>query len=259
MVLDYRGTYLGDFRRQLGDGLYQVQKTISAPVNWLRWTQRQLVSREQLISANNALLQNQLRAGEQLQQTAALSRENARLRGLLKARDRVQHPVAMGEILSLDMDPLRRRVVLNQGLKEGAFAGQTLIDAHGVVGQITRTYQHNSEALLITDQHHAVPVAILRNGLLTIAMGTGDPERLSLPFLTRNANIKPGDLLVTSGLGGAFPAGYPVGLVITVDGSGGDAFLEVTATPAARLSQLQEVLLIFPENPSPPIKGSSTP
>ncbi len=99
--------------------------------------------------------------------------------------------------------------------------------------------------ILITDPDHAVPVEIVRNGLRTIAMGTGDLERLSLPFLTRNADIKAGDLLVTSGLGGAFPAGYPVGTVTTVDGSSGDAFLEVAAKPAASLDRLHEVLLVF--------------
>jgi rod shape-determining protein MreC len=108
----------------------------------------------------------------------------------------------------------------------------------------------------VTDPDHAVPVEVVRNGLRTIAMGTGDLERLSLPFLTRNADIKPGDLLVTSGLGGAFPGGYPVGTVTKVDNSSGDAFLEVVATPAASLDRLREVLLVF-QQPGPAVPAAT--
>jgi rod shape-determining protein MreC len=151
----------------------------------------------------------------------------------------------VGEILSVDMDPLRHRVMLNRGGRDGAYEGQALIDARGVVGQITRDQRDSSAAILITDPDHALPVEIVRNGLRSIAVGTGDLKRLSLPFLTRNADIKIGDLLITSGLGGAFPAGYPVGRVTQVDGSSGDAFLEVSAVPTADLDRLHEVLLVF--------------
>jgi rod shape-determining protein MreC len=174
-----------------------------------------------------------------------LRAENARFRALLDSKSRVPDRVVVGEILAIDMDPFRHRVILNKGGRDGAHVGQALLDAGGVVGQITRDRGDSAEALLVTDPDHAVPVEVVRNGLRTIAMGTGDLERLSLPFMTRNADIKVGDLLVTSGLGGAFPAGYPVGTVTRVDGSSGDAFLEVAATPAASLDRLREVLLVF--------------
>jgi rod shape-determining protein MreC len=109
-----------------------------------------------------------------------------------------------------------------------------------------RAQVYSSEAILITDPDHAVPVEVVRNGMRSIAVGTGRLDQLSLPFLTRNADVKAGDLLVTSGLGGGFPAGYPVGTVTTVDGSEGDAFLEVMAKPAASLDRLHEVLLVLP-------------
>jgi rod shape-determining protein MreC len=187
---------------------------------------------------------------------AALQAENARIRALLDSKSRVPDRVVVGEILAIDMDPLRHRVILNKGGRDGAYVGQALLDAGGVVGQITRDRGDSAEALLVTDPDHAVPVEIVRNGLRTIAMGTGDLERLSLPFMTRNADIRAGDLLVTSGLGGAFPGGYPVGTVTKVDGSSGDAFLEVAATPAASLDRLREVLLVFQE-PGPALGDGS--
>lgn len=245
MFLDHRGTYLEEVRAYLGAAMYPLQVAINSPAAGARWMRENLALRERLINENATLRREALTARAELQRLAALQAENARFRALLDSGTRVPDRVVVGEILAVDMDPLRHRVVLNKGGRDGAYEGQALIDASGVVGQITRDQQDSSEALLVTDPDHAVPVEIVRNGLRTIAMGTGDLERLSLPFLTRNADIKPGDLLVTSGLGGAFPAGYPVGTVTTVDGSSGDAFLEVAAKPAASLDRLHEVLLVF--------------
>jgi rod shape-determining protein MreC len=245
MFLDHRGTYLEQVRAYLGAAMYPLQVAINSPAAGARWMRENLALRERLITENATLRREALANSAELQRLAALQAENARFRALLDSRTRVPDRVVVGEILAVDMDPLRHRVILNKGGRDGAYEGQALIDASGVVGQITRDQQDSSEALLVTDPDHAVPVEIVRNGLRTIAMGTGDLERLSLPFLTRNADIKAGDLLVTSGLGGAFPAGYPVGTVTAVDGSSGDAFLEVAAKPAASLDRLHEVLLVF--------------
>ncbi|MBL8201095.1 MAG: rod shape-determining protein MreC [Chromatiales bacterium] len=247
MFLDHRGTYLEEVRAYLGAAMYPLQVAINSPIAGARWMRENLALRDALISENATLRREALTASAELQRLAALQAENARIRSLLDSKARVPDRVIVGEILAVDMDPLRHRVILNKGGRDGAYDGQALIDATGVVGQITRDQQSSSEAILITDPDHAVPVEIVRNGLRTIAMGTGDLERLSLPFLSRNADIKAGDLLVTSGLGGAFPAGYPVGTVTTVDGSSGDAFLEVAAKPAASLDRLHEVLLVFQE------------
>jgi len=260
MFLDHRGTYLEEVRAYLGAALYPLQIAINSPVAGARWMRENLALRERLITENTALRREALAASAELQRLAALTAENTRIRALLDSKARVPDRVVVGEILAVDMDPLRHRVILNRGGRDGAYEGQALIDASGVVGQITRDQQSSAEAILITDPDHAVPVEVVRNGLRTIAMGTGDLDRLSLPFLTRNADIKPGDLLVTSGLGGAFPAGYPVGTITTVDGSSGDAFLEVAAEPTASLDRLHEVLLVFqqrgtaaaPAVPAPP-------
>ncbi len=268
MFLDHRGTYLEEVRAYLGAAMYPLQVAINSPAAGVRWMRENMALRERLITENAALRRDALAASAELQRLAALRAENERIRALLDSRTRVPDRVVVGEILALDMDPLRHRVILNKGSRDGAYEGQALIDAGGVVGQITRDQQDSSEALLITDPDHAVPVEIVRNGLRTIAMGTGDLELLSLPFVTRNADIKAGDLLVTSGLGGAFPAGYPVGTVTTVDGSSGDAFLDVAAKPAASLDRLHEVLLVFqqrgaaastPETPGPAAAAAASP
>jgi rod shape-determining protein MreC len=174
------------------------------------------------------------------------------VRALLDSTSKVGDQVLIAEIVAVDMDRFRHRVVINRGSANGAFVGQALIDAHGVVGQVTRDRGASAEALLITDPDHAVPTQVVRTGLRTIAVGTGDLERLSLPFVARNSDIRRGDVLVTSGLGGTFPAGYPVGTVSEVRGDSGEPFLAVTATPAARVDRVREVLLVIPQPQPPP-------
>jgi rod shape-determining protein MreC len=264
MFLDHRGTYLVQVRAYLGAAMYPLQVAIDSPTAGMRWVRENLALSQRLLAENADLRRESLANRAELQRLAALQAENARFRALLDSRARVPDRVVVGEILAVDMDPLRHRVILNKGSRDGAFDGQALIDAKGVVGQITRDRGDSSEAILITDPDHAVPVEIVRNGLRTIAVGTGDQERLSLPFLTRNADIKAGDLLVTSGLGGAFPPGYPVGTVVTVDGSSGDAFLDIGAKPAASLDRLHEVLLVFLQagsaaSPAEPPPASAAP
>lgn len=250
MVLDHRGGYLEQIRVYLGAAMYPVQVAIDSPAAGLRWMRENLALRERLIAENRALRERALADAASLQRMAALQAENSRFRALLDSKARVPDRVVVGTILEVDMDPLRHRVVLDKGGQDGALEGQALLDAGGVVGQITRNQIYASEAILITDPDHAVPVEVVRNGLRTIAVGTGSLEQLSLPFLTRNADVKAGDLLVTSGLGGTFPAGYPVGTVTNVDGSSGDAFLEVSARPAASLDRLHEVLLVYSPPPT---------
>jgi rod shape-determining protein MreC len=247
MYFDHKGTWLEQARSRAGEALYPLQIAINSPAAGLRWMRENLALRRQLIAENAALRQSALMDAAELQQLAALKAENQRFRALLQSKSRIEGRVVVAEVLAIDTDPQRHRVVLNKGSRDGIRVGQALLDAGGVVGQITRDRGDSAEALLVTDPDHAVPVEVVRNGLRTIAVGTGNLERLSLPFLTRNADIRDGDLLITSGLGGAFPPGYPVGLVTVVDGSAGDAFLEVDAEPLASLDRLHEVLLVFPE------------
>ncbi len=259
MFTDSRGSYLAQLRSVLGAAVYPLQVAIDSPRRGFAWLGENLALRERLISENGQFRRDALVTGAELQKLAALQAENARLRSLLDSTTRIPDRVVVAEVLAVDLDPLRQRVVLNRGSRDGAYEGQALLDAGGVVGQITRDRGSSAEALLITDPDHAVPVELVRNGLRTIAVGTGDRQRLSLPFLTRNADVVVGDLLVTSGLGGAFPTGYPVGTVALVDGSEGEAFLAVTAEPAASLDRLHEVLLVFHQDERPAAPASPPP
>jgi len=148
-------------------------------------------------------------------------------------------------VLSVDLDPYRQRFVLNRGLSDGVFVGQPILDRFGIVGQIVDVGQWTSEAVLITDADHAIPVVVNRTGLRTIAVGTGDLGRLRLPYLTNSADIEAGDLLVSSGLGEVFPAGYPVARVLDLRARPGQAFADVMAEPVSALDRDQEVLLVF--------------
>jgi rod shape-determining protein MreC len=247
MVLDHRNQHLVQIRSMIAEALYPLQQAVDAPFRATRWARDNLASRSQLIAANERLRADLLVQAGKLQRMAALEAENARMRALLDSTAKVGDQVLIAEIVSVDMDRLRHRVVINRGGADGAHVGHALIDAHGVVGQIVRDRGTSAEALLITDPDHAVPAEIVRTGMRTIAVGTGDLDRLSLPFMARNSDVKAGDVLVTSGLGGAFPAGYPVGTVREVRGDSGEPFLTVSATPAAQLDRIHEVLLVTPQ------------
>jgi len=164
---------------------------------------------------------------------------------MLEARSRMRNQVRVAEIMSASSNPFRHVIVVDKGTTDRVYNGQTIVDANGVVGQIIEAGILSSQGILISDPDHALPVEINRNGLRTIAVGTGEFDRLNLPFLPNNADIAQGDLLVTSGLGGAFPAGYPVGIIETVTVKPEEPFAVVTATPTAALNQIREVMLVW--------------
>jgi rod shape-determining protein MreC len=157
----------------------------------------------------------------------------------------VRDQVRVAEIMSVDANPYDHSLVIDVGSQDGVFDGQALVDADGVVGQVIKTGLMTSQAMLISDSDHALPVEVNRNGLRTIVVGTGEIDRLDLPFVVNNADIRAGDLLVTSGLGGAFPAGYPVAVVESVTRIPQEPYASVTAMPAASLGQVREVMLIW--------------
>jgi rod shape-determining protein MreC len=170
------------------------------------------------------------------------------LRDLLAASEELREDrVLIAEILSVDLDPYRQRFVINRGSADGVYVGQPLLDANGVVGQVEAVSAMTSEALLITDLDHAVPVAVERNGIRTIAEGTGDSTLLRLTNLPNSAQVRPGDRLVTSGLGGVFPSGRPVAIVEEFTQRPDQNFAYVTARPVSELDRDQEVLLVWNE------------
>lgn len=245
MVLDHRQNHLGAVRKAISVAVYPIQLVVDAPFRLWDWIREGTRSRNQLQLELSHLQAERLITKAQLQQLSALKAENARLRDLLEARSRVRDDIRVAGIMAVDANPYRHNIVIDIGEREGAYDGQAIIDAVGVIGQVIETGMTTSQAMLISDPSHSLPVEVNRNGLRTIANGTGEIDRLDLPFITNNADIQPGDLLVTSGLGGAFPAGYPVAIVETVNRIPQEPFADVTATPTASLDQVREVMLIW--------------
>lgn len=245
MVIDHRQNHLGAVRQAIGAAVYPLQVIVDAPFRLWEWVRDGTADRNQLQLELSRLQAERLLTNARLQRMTALEAENARLRDLLEARAQVRDEVRVAEIMAVDANPYRHNIVIDIGEREGAYDGQAIVDVAGVIGQIIETGLTTSQAMLISDPSHSLPVEVNRNGFRTIANGTGEFGRLVLPFVTNNADIRAGDLLVTSGLGGAFPAGYPVAIVDTVNRIPQEPFADVTATPAAALDQVREVMLIW--------------
>lgn len=248
MYLDHRENHLDAVRKGIGAAVYPVQLIVDAPFRLWAWLAESTVSRNELQLEVDRLKAERLLTNARLQRLTALEAENARLRALLDARARVRDEVRVAEIMAVDANPYEHNLIIDVGSRDGVYDGQAIVSADGVVGQVIKTGLTTAQAVLISDADHALPVEINRNGLRTIAVGTGEIDRLDLPFLPNNADIRAGDLLVTSGLGGAFPAGYPVATVDAVTRIPQEPFANVTAKPAAALDQVREVMLVW----SPP-------
>ena len=245
MVFDHRQNHLDTVRKAIGTAVYPVQVVVDAPFRLWGWIRESTTSRNELQLELSRLNAERLLTQARLQRQTALEAENARLRDLLEARSQVRDEIRVAEIMAVDANPYRHNIVIDIGERDGVYDGQAIIDAEGVVGQVIETGLTTSQAILISDPSHALPVEVNRNGLRTIAIGTGEFSRLDLPFLPNNADIQPGDLLVTSGLGGAFPSGYPVAKVDTVNRIPQEPFADVTAVPSSALDQVREVMLIW--------------
>jgi rod shape-determining protein MreC len=258
MLLDSRGQHLVRVRQALSVVLYPVRVAVDLPFSTWAKLSDTFADRDALIAENQQFRRERLETESRLQRLAALERENARLRELLDSTERVARRSIVAEILAVD-PRYRQRLDLNRGLVDGVYVGQALIDADGVVGQVVRVGPLTSEAMLITDAESAVPVSVNRNGLRTIAYGTGDSSRLRLPHLTNNAKIEVGDLLVSSGLGGVYPRGYPVGRILEVTRQPDQAFAEVVAEPVSSLDRDREVLLVWnePDEAPPPAEAAA--
>lgn len=247
MTLDHRQKHLESVRAGLSVLLYPIQYAVHAPFRAGRWLMETLATRESLLDENARLREQQLLTDARMARFEALEAENARLRRLLDSSVRVAERVLVAEIIAVDMDPFSRRILLNKGLKDGIYEGQPLIDAQGVMGQIEHVNQVSANALLITDPGHALSVQINRNGQRAVAVGRGASDTLELLHLPNTADVVEGDLVVASGLGQRFPAGYPVGTVSSVQSDTGRPFASVVVVPSASLQRNREVLLIWPQ------------
>jgi len=229
----------------LAKAVYPLHVIANLPLQISGWTQDLFSTKSQLYAENQDLKRDNLILQAQQQKFAALENENIRLRDLLESSLKVKDRVLIAELVSVDLDPYKHQVLINKGANSGVFEGQPVLDANAVMGQITRVTPYTSTVLMITDSSHSLPVQILRTGQRAIAEGTGDIEHLSIPHLPNNTDIEVGDLLVTSGLGGRFPPGYPVATVTEVKRTKGKAFIDIVATPNAQLNHTREVLLVW--------------
>ena len=245
MTVDHKAHHLQAVRSILSTLVYPLQLAVNLPIQWGHWTAENLASRGSLVEENRRLRRELLVIGPRLEKYAELEAENHRLRHLLDSAEKVGERVLVAELLAVDMDPFSRRIVLNKGTRDGVSSGQSLVDSHGVMGQVVQTGPFSSSALLITDPSHAVPIQIQRTGLRAVAVGTGNANQLGLLHIPNSSDVRVGDLLVTSGLGGRFPSGYPVGRVVSVERDRGQPFASVSVEPSARLERNREVLLVW--------------
>jgi rod shape-determining protein MreC len=245
LVLDHRFHHLQQLRSTLAFITSPLQYLADLPFSLSRWLGEVGASRESLLEDNRELREQNLRLRAELQRYEALKAENMRLRDLVDSSFKVGDRVLVAELSSVDLDPYKQQVLINRGSASGVFAGQPVLDAHAVMGQVTAVTPLSATVVLITDTSHALPVQVLRNGLRTIALGSGRIDELRLPYLPTDSDIVEGDLLVTSGLGGKFPPGYPVATVVRIDRSPDAPFAEVLARPRAHLDRSREILLVW--------------
>jgi rod shape-determining protein MreC len=245
MVLDQRGKWLVQARVYLSAAAYPLQLAVSSPALAWRWTQDSFTARATLEAQNEVLRARDRELSLKVMRFEALARENAELRGLRTALPSVADHWLAAEVVEVALNDQREHLLINRGSRNGVFKGQAVMDNYGLLGQTIRVSPWSAEVILITDVEHAVPVEVERTGVHTILVGTGDPESLTLPYLPANADVMPGDLLLTSGLGGVFPQGYPVARIAEVRRDKVQALPQIRATPLAHVGALHEVTLVW--------------
>ncbi|HSG87702.1 MAG TPA: rod shape-determining protein MreC [Pseudomonadales bacterium] len=246
MAVDHRTTLVAPVRSALS--------TATAPLFWLAdgpYSVFEGISGLIFLHDDNAHLRDEvLSMSVRAQRISALEEENARLRALLGSSRRVEGRVLFAEVIGLSPDPLREMLVVDKGDAAGVRPGLAVLDSDGLVGQVIETGAFDARILLITDLSHSTPVQVLRNGYRAILRGTGDPQALQLQHVPNTADVQEGDRLITSGLGGRFPPGYPVGEVVSVVHESGAPFATVVARPAAQLARSRHLVVVTdPDSP----------
>ena len=250
MFMDQRGHYVPRARSALEQAFEPVFFLVSWPGEAWRALAEHTRAREDLIAENERLRQQVFQVSGSMQTLDALRRENQRLRTLLDATQGKPYAFRFAEMKRVDLDPFAHKIWIDRGRDEGVFMGQAVIDGQGVVGQVEAVHAHLATVRLISDPDHALPVQINRTGLRTVAFGLGETSRLSLPNVPLEADVREGDLIVTSGLGDRFPGGYPVARVASIDREPGQTFARIEAAPLAALDRGLEVLLISTPRPA---------
>jgi rod shape-determining protein MreC len=246
MVADYRGHYLARVRQYAAVAVEPVYRIAAMPADAARTVRLAIADRQALTQENQRLREALLLTQARLNRLGAVAEQNTRLKELLDVQHSLGLGVQLAKLIDIVLDPYRQRITLDAGARQGVVVGQAVLDAYGVMGQISEVLPTTSTALLITDTSHALPVVIERTGLRTIAYGSGSSDRLDVPNIPVSADVKAGDKLLTSGLGGSFPAGFPVGEIVSVAAEPSGMFAVAVARPAAALERSGDVLLLRP-------------
>lgn len=246
MIADHKGHHLERIRGALTVALYPLQALASFPAAIGSTVADFFTAKRTLEEANAKLHTEHALLQARLQQLQTLEQENNRLRGMLGSAARVAERALAAELIEVGPEPFTRKILIAKGAGDGAYVGQAVIDAHGIMGQVTQVTASQGRVTLLTDPGHAIPALVNRNGLRALVFGTGDPDTLKVPYLTAAADIREGDLLISSGMGGTFPAGYPVATVTKIVNDPNESFLEIAARPVAQLNHSKQVLLIWP-------------
>lgn len=245
MTMDYRGLYTQPVRRGLSAVVAPIQYAVSWPVELFDWVTDNVSLQQKLIEENANLRAQAMMLQGRLQQVLSLQKENSQLRGLLQSTARRKESFTIAQMLAVSTEPYVARIIIDQGNRSRVYLGQPVLDARGVMGQITQVGPLTSQVMLITDVNSAIPVQVYRTGMRAIAVGTGSMRDLSLLSVSDRADIQPGDLVTTSGLGLRYPEGYPVGIVTQVERKAGQHIAQVAIQPSARLLQSRQVLLVW--------------
>ena len=262
LVMDARFKVLEHLRFGIATLLYPMQRTARAPGEMVSGFTGYLERQRQLLEENARLRQSELTAAERLLRSSQVESENTNLRALLAMRERLPVVAVAAETLYDARDPFTRKVVIDKGTGTGIKAGQVVVDGAGVMGQVTRAYPFVSEVSLLTDRDQAIPVQVVRNGLRAIAYGmpgglggAGETGAMELRFLAANADVREGDVLVTSGIDGTYLAGLPVASITRIEREAGYAFAKIICKPAAGIDRFGQVLVLMNEAralPPPP-------
>jgi len=257
MVLDARFRYAESIREVLALLAYPLQRVALAPSEMFGATAGFFTTQVALKKENDQLKARGLLAASDLLTLEALRAENAQLRRLLDARERVPRASTLAEILYQGRDPFSRKVIIDKGSRQGIEAGQAVIDDIGVVGQVTRVHPWLAEVTLVTDKEQRTPVEIVRNGLRAVVYGGGDKGALTVSYTATNADVQADDVLVTSGIDGTYPPGLPVCKVSKIERNAAISFATITCIPAAGTDQNRQVLVLAREEglPAPPAEA----
>ena len=215
----------------------------------MTWSTETFSERNELLETNRRARSQILILQQKVQQLSVLEAENERLRRLLDATARLESEVMTAELISVDPDPFTIQVIVNRGAQDGVYLGQAVVDAYGLFGVVVQVDSLTSRVALVADVNFAVPVYVNRNGIRSVVTGTGNLDLLEMEYMTNTADVQIGDLLVTSGLGGLFPEGYPVAEVVSVEHDPGTAFANIKVKPLAHLGQSRSLLMVFQKEP----------